>query len=274
MLPNFLIIGSQKAGTTSLYHILKQHPQIFMPETKEVNFFFKDDEFARGPEHYATHFADAASQPALGEASPGYICHPEVPARIHALLPNAKLILTVRNPIKRAISQYWDNRRHLNEPLTFAQALDAYLNDDYQPNQIGYFSRGAYMRYIRRYLEYFPRENLLVLPFEEMIATPEDFYRRIFAFLGVDENFVSEDFDEAFNPTEVWKNPFYQILLRRPRYQKKIPAKLRRLFYWGRKMPFSAPPIDEASHAKLVAFYKPWNDELREFLGKELADWD
>ena len=274
MLPNFLIIGSQKAGTTSLYHILKQHPQIFMPETKEVNFFFKDDEFARGPEHYGTHFADAENQLALGEASPGYICHPEVPARIHALLPDVKLILTVRNPIKRAVSQYWDNRRHLNEPLTFAQALDAYLSDDYQPNQIGYFSRGAYMRYIRRYLEYFPRENLLVLPFEEMIATPEDFYRRIFAFLGVDENFVSEDFDEAFNPTEVWKNPFYQILLRRPRYQKKIPAKLRRLFYWGRKMPFSAPPIDEASHAKLVAFYKPWNDELREFLGKELADWD
>ena len=273
MLPNFLIIGSQKAGTTSLYHILKEHPQIYMPDTKEVNFFFKDDAYARGPEHYATHFADAASQLALGEASPGYICHPETPARIHALLPDAKLILTVRDPIKRAISQYWDNRRHLNEPLTFAQALDVYLSDDYQPGKVGYFSRGVYMRYIRRYLEYFPRENLLVLPFEEMISTPEDFYRQIFTFLGVDEDFTSEDFDEAFNPTEVWKNPFYQILLRRPRYQKKVPARLRRLFYWGRKMRFSAPPIDEASHAKLVEFYKPWNDELRKFLGKELKDW-
>jgi hypothetical protein len=274
MLPNFLIIGSQKAGTTSLYHVLRQHPQIFMPETKEVNFFFRNDEFARGPEHYATHFADAAKQLALGEASPGYICHPEVPARIHALLPDAKLILTVRNPIKRAISQYWDNRRHLNEPLTFAQALDAYLSDDYQPDQIGYFSRGVYMRYIKRYLEYFPRENLLVLPFEEMIATPEDFYRQIFAFLGVDEEFVSEDFDEAFNPTEVWKNPFYQLLIRRPRYQKKVPARLRRLFYWGKTMRFSAPPTDEASMQKLVEFYRPWNDELREFLGATLADWD
>lgn len=274
MLPNFLIIGSQKAGTTSLYHILKQHPQIYMPDTKEVNFFFKDDAYARGAEQYAAHFAAAANQLALGEASPGYICHPDAPARIHALLPDVKLILTVREPIKRAISQYWDNRRHLNEPLTFAQALDAYLSDDYQPDQIGYFSRGVYMRYIRRYLKYFPRENLLVLPFEEMISAPAAFYRQIFKFLGVDEDFVSEDFDEAFNPTEVWKNPFYQLLIRKPRYQKKIPAKLRRFFYWGPKMRFSAPPIDDVRKQKLIEFYKPWNDELRAFLGKNLADWD
>ena len=274
MLPNFLIIGSQKAGTTSLYRILKQHPQIFMADKKEINFFFKDEEHARGPEAYAKHFADSATQLACGEASPGYICHPDTPARIHALLPDIKLILTVRDPIKRAISQYWDNRRHLNESHTFAEAIDNYLSDEYHPDEIGYFSRGAYMRYIRKYLEYFPRENLLILPFEEMIAEPETFYKRIFTFLGVDVAFLSEDFDEAFNPTEIWKNPFYQMLIRRPRYQKNVPAKLRRLFYWGRKMRFSAPPIDEASRQKLEDFYKPWNDELREFLGMDLEGWN
>ncbi|MCP4937117.1 MAG: sulfotransferase domain-containing protein [bacterium] len=272
--PNFLIIGSQKAGTTSLYHILKQHPQIYMPEKKEVNFFFKDEEYARGPGHYVAHFADAANQLALGEASPGYICHPATPARIHALLPDMKLILTVRNPVKRAVSQYWDNRRHLNEPLTFAQATDAYLSDDYVPGRVGYFSRGVYMHYIRRFLEYFPRENLLVLPFEKLISNPRIFYQRIFNFLGVDEAFVCEDFDKAFNPTEVWKNPFYQLLIRRPHYQKSVPAKLRRFFYWGSTMRFSTPPIDEASRQKLAEFYRPWNDELRQFLGEDLADWD
>ncbi|MBT3315318.1 MAG: hypothetical protein HN390_11980 [Anaerolineae bacterium] len=274
MLPNFLVIGSQKAGTTSLYRILKQHPQIFMADKKEINFFFKDEEHARGAEAYSQHFTDCANQLVRGEASPGYICHPEAPARIHALIPDAKLILTLRDPIKRAISQYWDNRRHLNEPLTFAQALDAYLSDEYHPDKIGYFSRGVYMRYIRKYLEYFPRENLLILLFEDMISDPVTFYKSIFTFLGVDTDFESEDFDEAFNPTEVWKNPFYQILLRRPRYQTRVPAKLRRLFYWGRKMPFSAPPIDEASLQRLVDFYRRWNDELRKFLGVELADWD
>ncbi len=272
--PNFLVIGSQKAGTTSLYHVLKGHPQIFMPETKEINFFFKEKDFARGADSYSLHFAGAEKSLARGEASPGYICHPEVPARIHALLPDVKLILTVRNPIKRAVSQYWDNRRHLNEPLTFAQALDAYLSDDYQPDKIGYFSRGVYMRYIRRYLQYFPREHLLILPFEEMISAPAAFYRRIFSFLGVDENFSDEKFTQAFNPTEVWKNPFYQMLIRRPRYQRYLPRKLRRLFYWGTKTRFSAPPIDEASKQKLIRFYRPWNDELRSFLGAELPDWD
>lgn len=274
MLSNFLIIGSQKAGTTSLYRILKQHPQIFMAEKKEINFFFKDEEYARGVDVYATHFADCANQLACGEASPGYICHPKAPARIHALLPNVKLILTVRDPIKRAISQYWDNRRHLNEPLTFAQALDAYLSDEYHPDKIGYFSRGVYMRYIENYLKYFPRENLLILPFEEMVADPSSFYKRIFTFLDIDTDFSTEDFDEAFNPTEVWKNPFYQILIRKPHHQKKIPAKLRRLFYWGKKMPFSAPPIDEISRKRLEEFYRPWNDKLREFLRRDLAGWE
>ena len=242
-----------------------------MADRKEINFFFKDDEYALGAETYATHFADSANQLACGEASPGYICHPDAPARIHALLPDVKLILTVRNPIKRAISQYWDNRRHINESLTFAEAINNYLSDEYHPDKIGYFSRGVYMRYIKNYLEYFPRENLLVLPFEEMISSPKDFYKRIFTFLGVDTDFSTEDFDEAFNPTEVWMNPFYQILIRKSRYQKNIPAKLRRLFYWGKKMRFSAPPIDEESRLKLEDFYKPWNDELYRFLGKDLA---
>ncbi len=273
MLPNFLIIGSQKAGTTSLYRILKQHPQIFMPEKKEINFFFKEDEYARGAKAYAAHFSDSANRLARGEASPGYICHPEAPKRIHALLPQAKLILTVREPIQRAVSQYWDNRRHLNEPHTFAECVALYLSDNYRPDQIGYFSRGVYMRYIRRYLKYFPRENLLILPFEEMRANPVSFYRRIFNFLEVDENFSTADFNEAFNPTEVWKNPFYQLLIRKPRYQKKIPAKLRRIFYRGKKTRFIAPPIDESSRKKLEDFYRPWNNALRDFLNTDLSGW-
>jgi hypothetical protein len=273
MLPNFLIIGSQKAGTTSLYRILKEHPQIFMAEKKEINFFFKDDEYARGAEAYAAHFADCANQLACGEASPGYICHPQAPQRIHALLPDVKLLLTNRAPIKRALYQNWDNRRHLNEPHTFAEAVNLYLSDEYHPDKIGYFSRGVYLRYIKNYLNYFPRENLLVLRFEEMVANPKTFYQRIFAFLGVDENFSTEDFNEAFNPTEVWKNPFYQILIRKPHYQRKIPAKMRKLFYWGEKTSFSAPPIDKATRQKLEAFYRPWNNALREFLGDKLRGW-
>lgn len=101
--PDFLIIGSQKAGTTSLYHALRLHPEVFVPEKKELNFFFLEDEYARGLDYYARYFEPApAGIKAVGEASPGYICHPETPARIAAALPDAKLVLTVRNPIDRA----------------------------------------------------------------------------------------------------------------------------------------------------------------------------
>jgi hypothetical protein len=270
MFPNFLIIGSQKAGTTSLYHVLRQHPQIFMPEKKELNFFFKEDEFARGPAYYARFFADSPPRRLRGEASPGYICHPDAPKRIHALLPDVKLILTVREPIRRALSQYWDNRRHLNEPLTFEDAARRYLSDEYRPGEKGYFSRGVYMRYIRSYLRYFPREQLLVLVFEDLIADPHAFYRKIFDFLGVDTDFETEDFSRAYNPTTVWKNPFYQILLRKPRYQRYIPARARRLFYWGSQTRFTPPPIREETRERLEAFFRPWNEALEAFLGREL----
>ncbi|NOY98542.1 MAG: sulfotransferase domain-containing protein [Chloroflexi bacterium] len=273
MHPNFLIIGSQKAGTTTLHRVLRQHPQIYMPETKEINFFFKDELYRRGAEFYARYFAEAADEPLRGEASPGYICHPDAPARIHALLPDAKLILTVREPIRRALSQYWDNRRHLSEPHTFAQAVDLYLGDEYVPGQKGYFSRGTYMRYIRNYLAHFPRRQLLVLVFEEMLAEPRAFYRRIFEFLGVDPDFESDDFSQAFNPTTIWKNPFYQILIRKPRYQKYVPAKARRLFFWGKQIRFHVPPIDEGLRKRLEDFYQPWNSELAEFLGRDLTEW-
>lgn len=159
MLPTFLVIGSQKAGTTSIYNVLKKHPQIFMPETKEINFFFHEYLYSRGIEFYELYFNSEKSD-VIGEASPGYICHPEAPRRIKKHLPNVKLILTVRNPIDRAYSQYYDNRRQLSETRPFHQTLFTALSDEYSPGECGYFSRGIYIKYIKRYLEYFHHDQL------------------------------------------------------------------------------------------------------------------
>ena len=137
MLPNFIVIGSQKAGTTSLYEVFRGHPQIFMPEKKELNFFFQESEFARGQSYYEEYFAaTSAGAIAVGEASPGYICHPDVPARIHAMVPDARLIVTLRNPIERAYSQYWDNRRRLAEPLTFEEVMATALEESYRKGRL------------------------------------------------------------------------------------------------------------------------------------------
>jgi hypothetical protein len=274
MLPNFLVIGSQKAGTTSLYNILKEHPQVFMAEKKEVNFFFLDSEFRKGIEHYQKFFSDISpGKIACGEASPGYICHPLAPARIKEYLPNVKLILTVRNPIERAYSQYWDNRMTLSEPHEFAQTLDFALNDTYEPGKPGYFSRGTYMQYIQRYLKLFSPDQLLVLLFDDLRQDPSKFYRMCFEFLGVDSDFRPPDMDRAFNPSSVWDNLIYTWFFERPPAQRFLPPRLKRLVFWGRQKRFRYPPMDETTRQRLVEFYTPWNQELAAFLKRDLSAW-
>ncbi len=274
MLPNFLIIGSQKGGTTSLYNVLRQHPQIYMSETKEINFFFRSEVWQRGVEYYQSFFAEVPeTAKAWGEASPGYICHPAAPERIHGLMPEVKLILVARNPIERAYSQYWDNRRHLSEPRHFSEVVDLYLSDYYLPGVPGYFSRGVYMRYIRKYLGFFPPEQLLVLVFEELVRDPVGFYRRIFEFLGVNADFDAGDFARAYNPAMIWSNPFYDFVINNPHYNRNIPMRMRRFFFWGKRSAFKYPPMPERTRERLRAFYQPWNDELGKFLGRDLSEW-
>ena len=274
-LPNFLIIGSQKSGTTSLYHVLSQHPQIFMPARKEINFFFHQAEYDKGFKHYLSHFAPAPNSAiAVGEASPGYICHPLSPGRIHRLLPDVKLILTVRHPIERAYSQYWDNRRSLSEPRSFEQTIKTALEATYHPERLGYFSRGTYMQYINRYLDRFPQDNLLVLPFEDLRQNPTSFYRRIFTFLGVDPDAHIPDISARRNPAAIWRNPVYQTFLRLPALTRLLHPKLRRLTFFGKRPPWQYPPMKDETRQKLVDFYQPWNATLATFLNRDLSHWN
>lgn len=275
MVPNFLIIGSQKAGTTSLYHVLKQNPQIFLPERKEVNYFFLQSEYDKGFEHYLSHFEQVPPETlAIGEASPGYICHPLAPARIHQWLPDAKLILTVRHPVDRAYSQYWDNRRSLSEHRTFEQAVETALHATYSPDKLGYFSRGTYIQYIRRYLELFDRQQLLVLPFEDLRTDSHAFYQRVFEFLGVDPEFTTPAMTESFNPAAIWHNPLYRFFFNQPSGIRWLPAKLRRFTFFGERTPWRYPPMQPETRKKLLDFYRPWNAHLAEFLGRDLSAWD
>lgn len=274
MLPNFLVIGSQKAGTTSLYHILKQHPEIYMSETKEINFFFNTSLFAKGLQYYESFFNHAPSyKRAYGEASPGYICHPEAPERIKRCLPNSKLILIVRNPIKRAYSQYWDNRRSLSESKTFEEVIDMYLDDSYEPGRIGYFSRGVYMRYIRNYLAFFDSEQMLILLFEELLENPSEFFKTVFQFLDVSSEFKISDISRAYNPASIWANPFYNFFFSNPHYQEYFPKRLKRFLFLGEKIPYTYPDMSLKAKKQLNEFYAPWNKELSEYLGKDLSGW-
>ena len=129
------------------------------------------------------------------------------------------------------------------------------------------------MRYIRKYLEFFPPEQLLVLAFEGLVNKPGEFYRQIFEFIGVDSAFDREDFARAYNPSMIWSNLFYDFIVSHPHYSRYIPMRMRRFFFWGKQTRFKYPPMPENLQKRLQAFYQPWNDELGEFLKRDLTSW-
>jgi hypothetical protein len=198
-LPDFLIIGAQKAGTTALYAYLRRHPQITGPSWKEVSFF--DRHYARGEAWYRGNFPNALRSRGdlVGEASPSYLFHPLAPGRVAALVPGAKLIALVRNPVDRAFSQYQHEVALGREPLSFEDALDAEEErlrgeEERMLADPTYFSRpwwdytyrarGRYAEQFERWLASFPREHLLVVPSEDLLLEPERTHARVLAFLG------------------------------------------------------------------------------------------
>lgn len=200
-LPGAVVIGAQKAGTTSLYACLKQHPQLLASYTKEVHFFDggldRDvDNHALGPAWYRAHFPLAHDGQVAFEASPLYIFNPLVPRRMAGLIPEARLILMLRNPTERAISHYFHARRIGREPLGIMDALlneeerlaPVLTNRDYKSDVFihnSYQSRGRYRQQIERFLGHFPREQLLVLGSEEFFRDPERTLEQVFSFMGV-----------------------------------------------------------------------------------------
>jgi hypothetical protein len=194
-LPNFLIIGAAKAGTNALYHYLRQHPQVYMSPWKEPKFFAFESE------------ADLGFR-----AANLYV--EKSPARIKALIPDARLIAVLRNPVDRAFSSYQHLVRDDLEPLDFGAALDA------EPQRIAehyaylyrYTDLGFYSEQLDRYEKSFPESQLCVLLYDDLRSDPEGTCRRIFSFLGVDEHFVP-DMSGEYNRSGVPKNRVMHRLL-------------------------------------------------------------
>lgn len=208
-LPDFIIIGAQKSGTTSLHHYLSQHPDLVVPNKKEIHFFdgginTNVDNFNKGEAWYRSHFPlaqDLNDNQKIFETSPLYIFNPLVPKRIFELVPKIKLIVILRNPTERAISHYFHVKRKGLESKSILEAFEA-ENDrlkpvidkqDYKSEvfiQNSYMSRGLYHVQIKRYLRYFTMDNILVINSESFFAEPHITLRQIFQFIGVDTEFM------------------------------------------------------------------------------------
>ena len=206
-LPDFLIIGVMKAGTSSLFSYLSQHPNIVPSIKKEIHFFdggnFTNQyNHEKGQLWYRSYFPLKIKKQfgyLTFEATPKYIYHLDAPERIFNLIPNAKLIAIFRNPTERAISHYFHMKRKKYESLSLMNAIELEYEKYIEPNdknkpitqkdfRLAYIRRGFYAQQLNRYFKFFSRENILILDSEDLFNEPETVLKQTFRFLNLKED--------------------------------------------------------------------------------------
>ncbi len=243
--PQFIILGVQKGGTNSLYHYLCQHPQIVAATQKEIHFFTLN--YEQGLDWYQSQFSTEADgrQILTGEGSPYYLFHPLVPQRLYESFPQTRLIVLLRNPVDRAISHYYWQVKLGYESLSLEAAIAQeserlqgeaekicaegnYFSFNHQ--HYSYLSRGIYATQLQRWMQFFPREQFLILKSEDLYWDSEKVVNQVFNFLGV------------------------------PNYQLSIYEKYNANTY---------PNINPIIRQQLEAYFQPFNQELTQLLGQD-----
>jgi len=205
---DFLCIGAAKAGTTSLFHYMKNHPEIYLPAGKEEPFFDNDPIFQRGWDEFARDvFKDVKPGQKAGKITPRYFRDKRVAERIFQLFPSTKLIALLRDPVERAFSHYKMLKNLGREKRTFRELIE--FQSSFEVRKMleekpmgGYYSilaQGEYGRILNHYYSLFDRENIMVLFTEDLNKDPGGTLRRLFHFLGVREDYVPENIDKKFN---------------------------------------------------------------------------
>ena len=275
-LPNLLIIGAAKAGTTSLHAYLALHPQVFMSRHKELQFFNRDDWRDRVA-WYRDQFP--TTLPVRGESSPGYSMHPwfpSVPERASELVPDARIVYLVRDPVERLVAQYVENYALHLEQRSLAEALRDF---DSPSNRVVMGSRYAYQ--VDRWREHFPDRRILVLDQRALLHDRGTTLRETFAFLGVDAAFTSAGFDRLHNVgSNKWRANRLGLWLHargvlQParRVTRRLPERLREPLK-GLVADFvHAPPLDPGLRSELEAYLHEDAERLRAFTGKPFDHW-
>lgn len=219
-MPDFVIIGTQKGGTSSLFYYLNQHPSVKMSTPKEVHYY--DINYKKGIAWYKAHFPFKWDKRLTGEASPYYIFHPHAPKRLKKDNPEAKIIMLLRDPVERAFSHYKMNKKNGTETLSFSEAVEKEndrLKEDLKTLEVNefyiaqnhrlfsYTTRGLYDKQLNNWLQFFPLEQMMVIRSEDFFSNTEKVVGDVLHFLGLKEvtgiNYINKnkgapgDFDEV-----------------------------------------------------------------------------
>jgi hypothetical protein len=297
LIPNFLIVGAPKSGTTSLHEYLRQHPEVFVPNKhKEPTYFVREgkgswNSFGGTLDSYIGLFRNAKGKRAVGEASTAYLYDQESPSWIKEVLSEVKIIILLRNPAKRAFSLYTYNTMHgwedaptfeealRREPLRLQDAkfrahcphlLQAYL----------YFDTGLYFEQVKRYLDTFGRKRVKVYLFEDLVRRPHKICNDTFRFLDVDPAFVPaiDVYNESRSPRSIalqfWLETKAESVLRRyaNRYAETLAKPIPR-FKEINKSFGNKPRLAKKLYDHLMDRYLPDIYRLEGLLGRDLSLW-
>ena len=296
-MPSFLVIGAAKSGTTSLYHYLNQHPDVFMSPVKEPNFFALEGErpsfrapgaderinrwSVTDPDEYRKLYAGASGESALGEASPVYLYSEKAVGRIGHHVPDAKLIAILRDPAERAYSGFLHlllNGRETVEDFGEALALEERRKRENWDWIWHYKSMGFYHEQLSRYCQAFAPEQIKIYLYEDLEGDPAGVVRDAYAFLGVDASFVPKP-PARYNATGIPRSRRLNDLLRKDNPLKAaikplLPKKFRRKLLMNMQNKILVkPPFPERERRGLVEEYREDVLGLQALIGRDLSGW-
>jgi Sulfotransferase domain len=280
-LPDFLVIGAQKSGTTSLYEYLRSHPQVFMPDIKELDFFTPGINWERGFSWYQRLFADAGDGiSAIGEASTSYTKYPRYSGSAELIaqyLPHARLIYVVRDPISRLRSHYVHNIAFGTETAPLAQAVET--NPDY-------INFSKYAMQLDQYRPLFRSDQLLVITSEDLRSARAKTLRRVYSFLGVQEDWTSDVLEQEFFTSErrlaypAWvgntRRWFKKRLFSTVKIPRLVPDRVKQMLGKPAQSVYDSDEaaISPALRAELKAEFAPDVLRLRGLLSEDFDGWN
>lgn len=267
-LPDFILIGAMRAGSTSIASYLGAHDDVFVSARKELHFF--DWHWNRGVDWYRSQFRGAKSGSMAGEATVSYVVYRETMERLAATCPDVRLLMVLRNPVDRAYSHYWYNRMLGYEPLSFREALAAEAGRPSGPAErrtFEYAGRSRYLEQLRRVEEFFPREAVHVVLFEDLTARPGSTFRSVCRFLGVDDSVVPSNVGEAMNGHAVYRSKLVA------RTQRLLPQRIRRATRRMNRKETGYPPMADDVRAGLEEMFSDEIRGLSMWLGRDLSVW-
>jgi len=275
ILPNLIIIGAAKCGTSSLHYYLNLHPEIMMSKRKELHFFDEKQNWHKGLGWYKSNFW--GNKKIFGETSPSYSYYPMirgVPEKMHAIIPNARIMYIIRNPIERIKSHYMTRFAAGKEDHKLEESLINIKNNLYTFPSMYYYQ-------LKQYFPYYPKSKILVITLESLIQQCETTMTSVFQFLQVDDKFKSPYFSQIKNPSiaKKRKNKIGMILryLSETSFARLFSDEFRRnvgnIVYKPFSQPINRPVINESLKRRLIDYFRDDLSNLSKFTGQDYNEW-